>query len=181
MTSFRIFLALMLLLLVGCTNNKNDMKLVNNNNFIRLFDVSGEIESAKVNGSVLNIIMGNDPNIHKFLVSGLDKDYYFSKGYKGVIDLSAAILATNLTSTTTLKIRCMDCKDLGKKTVELTVDFREVKSKLIGKDSEKIKIETPKKTTSVNLDEFKAQCKALGFKAGTQDFGNCVLQLNEGK
>lgn len=115
MTSFRIFLVLTLLLLVGCTNNKNDMKLVNNNNFIRLFDVSGEIESAKVNGSVLNIIMGNDPNIHKFLVSGLDKDYYFSKGYKGVIDLSAAILATNLTSTTTLKIRCMDCKDLGKK------------------------------------------------------------------
>jgi hypothetical protein len=41
--------------------------------------------------------------------------------------------------------------------------------------------EMPKKTTSVNLDEFKAQCKALGFKAGTQDFGNCVLQLNEGK
>ena len=41
--------------------------------------------------------------------------------------------------------------------------------------------EMPKKTTSVNLDEFKAQCKALGFKAGTQDFGNCVLQLNESK
>ena len=41
--------------------------------------------------------------------------------------------------------------------------------------------EMPKKTTSVNFDEFKAQCKELGFKAGTQDFGNCVLQLNEGK
>lgn len=41
--------------------------------------------------------------------------------------------------------------------------------------------EMPKKTTSVNLDEFKAQCTQLGFKAGTQDFGNCVLELNEGK
>ena len=47
--------------------------------------------------------------------------------------------------------------------------------------SAEIKKEMPKKTTSVNLDKFKAQCKALGFKAGTQDFGNCVLQLNEGK
>ena len=50
----------------------------------------------------------------------------------------------------------------------------------VSSDSKEEK-EMPKKTTSVNLDEFKAQCKELGFKAGTQDFGNCVLELNEGK
>ena len=33
----------------------------------------------------------------------------------------------------------------------------------------------------LNLEEFKDQCKQLGFKAGTTDFGNCVLQLNEAK
>jgi hypothetical protein len=31
------------------------------------------------------------------------------------------------------------------------------------------------------LSGFKAQCKVLGFKEGTQDFGNCVLELNEAK
>jgi hypothetical protein len=41
--------------------------------------------------------------------------------------------------------------------------------------------ETAKKATSSNLDEFKVQCKELGFRTGTQDFGNCVLQLNESK
>ncbi len=33
----------------------------------------------------------------------------------------------------------------------------------------------------LNLEEFKKQCKHLGFKEGTADFGNCVLQLNEAK
>ena len=41
--------------------------------------------------------------------------------------------------------------------------------------------EVPKKTTSVNLDEFKTQCQALGFKVGSADYGNCVLELNETK
>lgn len=33
----------------------------------------------------------------------------------------------------------------------------------------------------LSLDGFKSQCKQLGFKVGTPDFGNCVLQLNEAK
>ncbi len=33
----------------------------------------------------------------------------------------------------------------------------------------------------VPLDGFKAQCKELGFKVGSTDFGNCVLQLNDTK
>ena len=37
------------------------------------------------------------------------------------------------------------------------------------------------KPISIDLEGFKDQCKKLGFKAGTTDFGNCVLQLNEGK
>ena len=57
--------------------------------------------------------------------------------------------------------------------------------------SKKIAVEQPSKTTvtepitapqpstnqSVNLDSFKTQCKELGFKVGTADYGNCVLQL----
>ena len=34
---------------------------------------------------------------------------------------------------------------------------------------------------SLNLEGYKAQCNELGFKAGTQDFGNCVLELNDSK
>ena len=33
----------------------------------------------------------------------------------------------------------------------------------------------------LSLEEFKTQCKVLGFKEGSQDFGNCVLELNESK
>ena len=33
----------------------------------------------------------------------------------------------------------------------------------------------------LNLEDFKAQCKELGFKVGTPDFGNCVLELNDSK
>lgn len=36
-------------------------------------------------------------------------------------------------------------------------------------------------TTPLHLEEFKAQCQDLGFKAGTSDFGNCVLELNDSK
>jgi len=43
---------------------------------------------------------------------------------------------------------------------------------------EALKRDIPSK---VNLEEFKANCKLLGFKEKTTDFGNCVLQLNEGK
>lgn len=39
----------------------------------------------------------------------------------------------------------------------------------------------PIKKESLNLDDFKAQCKELGFKEKTPDFGNCVLQLNSSK
>lgn len=34
---------------------------------------------------------------------------------------------------------------------------------------------------SLNLEGYKTQCNNLGFKAGTQDFGNCVLELNDSK
>jgi hypothetical protein len=38
-------------------------------------------------------------------------------------------------------------------------------------------ITPPSTNQSVNLDSFKIQCKELGFKVGTADYGNCVLQL----
>jgi len=33
--------------------------------------------------------------------------------------------------------------------------------------------------SSPAIDQFKQQCKDLGFKAGTEKFGNCVLELNK--
>ena len=33
----------------------------------------------------------------------------------------------------------------------------------------------------LSLEGFKTQCKQLGFKVGTPDFGNCVLELNDAK
>jgi hypothetical protein len=32
---------------------------------------------------------------------------------------------------------------------------------------------------SVSIDEAKQQCKDLGFKPGTEKFGNCVLELSK--
>jgi hypothetical protein len=120
--------------------------------------------------------------IHKILVSGLNKDYEFSKGYKGTIDLSPYILNTDLTKNTTIKITCLDCDSLGqedqtlfkyvRRTVEVTADFSAIKADLI-----KIR----KESQGVPLKEFKAQCQALGFKLGSTEYGNCVLELNEAK
>jgi hypothetical protein len=48
------------------------------------------------------------------------------------------------------------------------------------KISELPKVSTPEpaiQNQSVNLDEPKVKCKNLGFKEGSKDFGNCVLQL----
>jgi len=30
---------------------------------------------------------------------------------------------------------------------------------------------------AVKMEKYKTQCKELGFKLGTTDYGNCVLQL----
>jgi hypothetical protein len=120
---------------------------------------------------------------HKFLISGFDKDYEFTTSTNPEeYDLSPYILNTDLTNSTTLKITCLDCglqgqqeqslyKDI-KKTVELTADFRVIKANLI-----KIR----KESQGVPLNEFKAQCQTLGFKLGTTEYGNCVLELNETK
>lgn len=42
-------------------------------------------------------------------------------------------------------------------------------------------IQPPVITKPLSLQEFKTQCKELGFKVGTPDFGNCVLELNDSK
>ena len=136
--------------------------------------------------------------IHEVLISGFNRDYEY-KGENN-IDLTQAILTTNLTSTTTLKITCMDCDLLGpaeqklykdaKKTVELTYDFRPVKELLIKAEKEKAiqrelqekeNKKAEKERNGAPINRFKEQCMQLGFKAGTQDFGNCVLELNDAK
>jgi hypothetical protein len=151
-----------------------------------------------------------------FLISGFDKDYerdgYYQKSQNQVeIDLSTAILNTDLTKNTTIKISCLDCDLLGpeeqniykdvKKTVEITADFREIKATLVAKEKtrkieqdqrdkeaiiqrvidEKEDLQRRKETQGVPLAEFKAQCQALGFKVGSADYGNCVLELNDSK
>jgi hypothetical protein len=38
---------------------------------------------------------------------------------------------------------------------------------------------SPSSKSSPAIDQFKQQCKDLGFKPGTEKFGNCVLELNK--
>lgn len=158
---------------------------------------------------------------HKFLVSGFNKDYIFDiymgsyerlpLNNQALINLSEAILNTDFTKTTTIKITCLDCDLLGeeeqalykdaKKTVEITSDFRAIKADLIV-EAEKKKVaqvkhdkeaaiqsvvqakedlQRKKEAQGVPLNEFKAQCQALGFKLGSTEYGNCVLELNDAK
>ena len=37
---------------------------------------------------------------------------------------------------------------------------------------------TPTPTPTVSIDDAKKQCSDIGFKAGTEKFGECVLELN---
>ena len=37
---------------------------------------------------------------------------------------------------------------------------------------------TPTSTPKVSIDDAKKQCEDIGFKAGTEKFGECVLRLN---
>ena len=142
-------------------------------------------------------------NAHKILISGFDKDYEFITSTNPdpeEYDLSPYILNTDLTKNTTIKITCLDCDLLGqeeqalykdaKKTVEITADFREIKATLLAEEKtkrieqvrhEKEDLQRRKETQGVPLNEFKAQCQALGFKVGSDDYGNCVLELNEAK
>jgi TPR repeat protein len=67
-------------------------------------------------------------------------------------------------------LKFMDPRQV-KKAKEMAVEL---------KLSPSIKPESLEQNLVVDLEQYKTQCKQLGFKAGTQDFGNCVLQLNEG-
>ena len=176
--------------------------------------------------------------LHRFQVSGFDKEYEFERTPTSAtdeikIDLSDAIRNTDVSNNTTIKVTCLDCNLLGqeeqiqfkdvKKIVELSADFRDIKSTLVAEEKikkieqarlekeaevnrikaenlrrieqarlekeaelqrmikEKENLELKKESLGVPLNDFKIQCKELGFKEGTTDFGNCVLQLNEGK
>ncbi len=163
--------------------------------------------------------------VHNFLVSGFDRDYVFDRQVNSItneinIDLSEAILNTELSNNTTIKVTCLDCDLLGqeeqnifkdvKKTVELNADFRDIKTQLVAQDKiqkleqakrdkeaetnrikdeklqqieqarlekeaelqrvikEKENLELKKESLGVPLNDFKNQCKQLGFKEGTK-------------
>ena len=40
-------------------------------------------------------------------------------------------------------------------------------------------IPAPTTTPTVSIDDAKIQCEDIGFKAGTERFGECVLELNK--
>ena len=42
-----------------------------------------------------------------------------------------------------------------------------------------VKQELPTPNTGPSIEEAKKECSELGFKAGTEKFGECVLQLTE--
>lgn len=124
----------------------------------------------------------NVKNSHTILISGFDKAYEYLKSQTSVYDLSSAILNTDLIKSTTLNITCIDCDLLGpeeqklyksaKKTIELTYDFRPIKESLLSAERER---------KGAPINEFMEQCRQIGFKVGSADFGNCVLELNESK
>ncbi|MEN9898054.1 MAG: hypothetical protein RLZZ66_1703 [Pseudomonadota bacterium] len=57
----------------------------------------------------------------------------------------------------------------GKKLIEPVVN----KAPVSESSSTTTNIQAP----AVNMEKYKTQCKELGFKLGTADYGNCVLQL----
>ncbi len=148
----------------------------------------------------------NTKEKHKILVSGLDKDYEFLT--ENSIDLRFAILNSNPTQNTTLKISCLDCQqqddvdqsifNFAKSSITLSYDFKNLKQKIItaeehrlaeGKqraeknaELEKLRLKAERlRLGGVPLDDFENKCLALEFKKGTKDFGDCVLKLNEMK
>jgi hypothetical protein len=110
-------------------------------------------------------------NSHMIQVSGFDKDYQFwvqnnnEIPKQEVIDLSSAILNTQLSKNTTLKITCLDCNLLGteeqsrypniKMDVVLTHDFRATKLALSeaqknrDADAEKLQLEQAKRDKEI--------------------------------
>lgn len=148
----------------------------------------------------------NTKEKHKILVSGLDKEYEFITD--NTIDLRSAILNSNPTQNTILKISCLDCQqqddvdqstfNFAKSSITLNHDFKNLKQKIINAEQqrlaeekqrlernselEKIRLqEERRKLGGVPLDDFQNKCLALDFKKGTKDFGDCVLKLNEMK
>jgi hypothetical protein len=84
-------------------------------------------------------------------------------------DLSVQAMSAMLTDSDLLQV-LKDYKLTGGKKNEPAV----VNKIPISDKSETVK-NNP--VSSVNLEKFKEQCKDLGFKLGTPDYGNCVLQL----
>ena len=46
-------------------------------------------------------------------------------------------------------------------------------------DSISVSSQQPQNTTEINLSPAKAKCAELGFKTGTEAFGNCVLKISK--
>ena len=65
-----------------------------------------------------------------------------------------------------------------KEMIQALKDYRLTESK--APQPPKVAMSEPSaQNQAVNLDNFKAKCKDLGFKEGSKDYGNCVLQLME--
>jgi hypothetical protein len=124
---------------------------------------------------------GDALKVHRFLISGFDKDYEFGfpshlyerlpASNQVVIDLMSAIINTQLTSSTTINVTCLDCNLPGseeqnifknaKASVELNSDFRRIKPSLVEAQKVKFADEERIKLEQVKRDKEKSKLSEL--------------------
>ena len=106
---------------------------------------------------------------HAILVSGFEKNYEFWQEGED-IDLSSAILNSDIDKSTNIEITCVDCelgsqeeqsifKDL-KKSVRISADFREIKSLLVAQDKAN-KINQAKRVKEAEIERINQEKEKL--------------------
>ena len=190
-TSIRIFLALTMLLFVGCaTKGNSGTNGQSREEFTRYVESVFRLQNTMT--SEIIALQGNDEGNNDITLYQAEKvmqvtcaplNEYVSRQTEGS--------DTGLFLSRQVEEAVVGCDQAAQKVNLEVMAIKKIDKPLNSKPKQAVipqasnsaddNKEMPKKTTSVNLDEFKAQCKELGFKAGTQDFGNCVLELNEGK
>jgi hypothetical protein len=58
-------------------------------------------------------------------------------------------------------------------------EFKELPYRITGLGGDKIDVEPKNAKPSLSIEDYKKTCADLGFKTGTESFGNCVLKLSK--
>ena len=111
---------------------------------------------------------------HRILVSGLNKDYEYDIGDSRVIDLNSALLNTDLSKNTTLKVTCLDCDLLGAEeqnlfkgssaSINLSSDLSAIKTSLIQSQKAMFVEEEKNKIGQAILNKEESERKSLQAK-----------------